>query len=101
MCLVGDGDGGGGVDHAGAFATERFPANIRNSDFLNETMRTQSLRQQKTSMRRHADGGLNYGRHAFVFLVIGLCCSISGCVAGYACLSNPCVFGVCIDDLNR
>jgi hypothetical protein len=23
------------------------------------------------------------------------------CSAGFACLSNPCVFGVCIDDLNR
>jgi protein eyes shut len=32
----------------------------------------------------------------FVFLN-----SSNYCSAGFACLSNPCVFGVCIDDLNR
>lgn len=26
---------------------------------------------------------------------------IKSAYAGFACLSNPCVFGVCIDDLNR
>lgn len=26
---------------------------------------------------------------------------IKSTFAGFACLSNPCIFGVCIDDLNR
>lgn len=26
---------------------------------------------------------------------------IKSAYAGFACLNNPCVFGVCIDDLNR
>ena len=37
----------------------------------------------------------------WIGLCIGLSCVISNTWAGFACLSNPCVFGVCIDDLNR
>lgn len=38
-------------------------------------------------------------------LILGFCIAviflIENCWAGYACLSNPCIFGVCIDDINR
>lgn len=38
-------------------------------------------------------------------IMLGLCVVviflIENCWAGYACLSNPCIFGVCMDDINR
>lgn len=38
-------------------------------------------------------------------IMLGLCVVviflIENCQAGYACLSNPCIFGVCMDDINR
>lgn len=38
-------------------------------------------------------------------LILGLCIVvvflIENCWAGFACLSNPCIFGVCLDDINR
>lgn len=37
----------------------------------------------------------------WVGICFGLCCIIGHTWAGFACLSNPCVFGVCIDDINR
>lgn len=41
--------------------------------------------------------------NGFVWLLPVLCLLAAfGCgQAGFACLSNPCVFGVCIDGLNR
>lgn len=40
----------------------------------------------------------NYVLIGFVLLV----CLINGCSAtSFGCSSNPCIFGVCIDDLNR
>lgn len=36
-----------------------------------------------------------------LWIGIAICCFIGNTFAGFACLSNPCVFGVCIDDLNR
>lgn len=43
---------------------------------------------------------LNYCKFSLGFCV-ALICLIENCFAGYACLSNPCIFGVCIDDINR
>lgn len=43
----------------------------------------------------------NCRRHIVFIIVFVMCCAIRGNSAGFACLSNPCVFGVCIDDLNR
>lgn len=37
----------------------------------------------------------------FICLVWLTSIQIHGINAGYACLSNPCLNGVCIDDLNR
>lgn len=35
-------------------------------------------------------------------ILIGLfACFVGTAFGGFACLSNPCLFGVCIDDLNR
>ena len=39
--------------------------------------------------------------HLMITIYFGLVHSIEITRAGFACLSNPCVFGVCIDDLNR
>lgn len=38
---------------------------------------------------------------SWIFLLLLVCCTFNMGWAGLACLSNPCVFGVCIDDLNR
>lgn len=43
----------------------------------------------------------NSNYRLWIGLCIGLCCFIGNSLAGFACLSNPCIFGVCIDDLNR
>lgn len=37
----------------------------------------------------------------WIFISLLVCCTFKISLAGFACLSNPCVFGVCIDDLNR
>lgn len=37
----------------------------------------------------------------WIFISLLVCCTFKISWAGFACLSNPCVFGVCIDDLNR
>lgn len=68
---------------------------------------------QFNSHRRDDDsggGGFEAGRNKFaswslswlLYVVIAVTTALTTPVsAGYACLSNPCVFGVCIDDLNR
>lgn len=48
--------------------------------------------------------GLNYYQSIGIVLSIAVSILVSGpqsVSAGFACLSNPCVFGVCVDDLNR
>ncbi|XP_037042682.1 protein eyes shut [Bradysia coprophila] len=37
---------------------------------------------------------------SWIFLLLLVCCTFNIGWAGLACLSNPCVFGVCMDDLN-
>lgn len=48
--------------------------------------------------------GLNYCGVVGIVLSIAVIVLLNGpqfVSAGFACLSNPCVFGVCVDDLNR
>lgn len=48
--------------------------------------------------------GFNYCTATGILLSIVVAILVNGpqsVSAGFACLSNPCVFGVCIDDLNR
>lgn len=48
--------------------------------------------------------GLNYCGVVGIVLSIAVTVLLNGpqfVSAGFACLSNPCVFGVCVDDLNR
>lgn len=60
-----------------------------------------SINQTTNRRFRGFTNKLQLKRHIILFITLVLCCIIRGNWAGFACLSNPCVFGVCIDDLNR
>lgn len=60
--------------------------------------RHNKYRQHRSGSRIRAT---HFQHHIVFFIIFGLCCAIKGNWAGFACLSNPCIFGVCIDDLNR
>lgn len=70
-----------------------------NTSVLN-TNRLGKLEKNKTLMRINTLGLIDLNKLLLIFCV-GLILFVGNCWAGYACLSNPCLFGVCIDDLNR
>lgn len=63
--------------------------------------RLRRWRRRQCSGYENARITISYRQHSIFFIIFGICCAIKGNWAGFACLSNPCIFGVCIDDLNR
>lgn len=67
-------------------------------------------RQRQRQQQNQRQSEWPYRRQCYRFnkhnkLMLGLCIVvvflIENCWAGFACLSNPCIFGVCLDDINR
>lgn len=85
--MGGCGGGGGGGDDA--------------ADNAAQAKCHQSPSEQLTTVGGVVVGGGIQLNKIWLGLCFSLCCIIGHTLAGYACLSNPCVFGVCIDDLNR
>lgn len=60
--------------------------------------------QRKESAMQRMWNSSSIRIHTNLFLLLFGMASVSllnHTEAGFACLSNPCVYGVCIDDLNR
>lgn len=72
--------------------------------------RQQPITREMVINRRVRNSSSRRGRRGENYCIAGIVLSIAvnllvngpqSVSAGFACLSNPCVFGVCVDDLNR